>query len=70
MKLGFLTSLYTDIQDRLMRRISMNIQQIILGEKPAEFPVEIFTDTEMSLNLKTFELIGKMVLNWDIITNC
>jgi ABC-type uncharacterized transport system substrate-binding protein len=69
-KLGFLTSLYTDIQDRLMRRISMNIQQIILGEKPAEFPVEIFTDTEMSLNLKTFELIGKMVLNWDIITNC
>lgn len=68
-KLGFLTSLYTDIQDRLLRRIAMNIQQIILGEKPAEFPVEIFTNTEMSLNLKTFELIGKMVLNWDIITN-
>jgi outer membrane protein len=57
---GMLVGLTADEYNlrKLSRRIALNLQSILLGEKPSTLPV-LFTDkAQMTINMETARLIG------------
>lgn len=59
-EMGFLMSSGQDDIDikRLGRRIALNLQNILLGEKPSELPVFFKTKKQVTLNMETAKKIG------------
>jgi len=55
---GVLGGLSPDINDRLARRLALNVQQILLGAAPEELSVLMNVDEQLMLNARTAARIG------------
>ena len=63
---GILASLSPDYIPRLMRRLALNIQRILLGTKPEEIPFAFAPGEELSLNMNTAKAID-VFPSWGLI---
>ena len=57
-ELGILTTNRPDIFPRVARRIALNIQRILLGEKPHEIPVYFSPGEQITINMETARSIN------------
>jgi outer membrane protein TolC len=56
---GIYTSNRTDIFPRVARRIAINVQRVLIGDKPAEIPVKFDPGEQITINMETVRSIGK-----------
>ncbi len=62
---GMLASLGADeFVPRLVRRVALNVQRILLGEEPASIPVSFETRERLTINMATARAIG-VSPSWD-----
>lgn len=52
---------------RLARRVALNIQRILFGEKPKDLPVDFSLSSQLVINMATAREIG-VYPNWDVMT--
>ncbi len=64
---GILAGLNPDIFPRLSRRIAINLQRILLKEKPSEIPFAFASGEQLSINISTARKIG-VYPPWSVIT--
>lgn len=55
---GIMATLSPDVFPKITRRIALNFQRILLGEKPEELPVGIAIDDRLTLNMTTARAVG------------
>ena len=65
---GLLSALALDLDyRRIARRIALNVQRILLGEDPAEFPVDFERGERLTINMATARAIA-LFPSWGMIT--
>lgn len=64
---GILAGLNKDVVDRISRRVGINVQRILLGEKPEQIPVAISIKQQLTINEATANAIG-VSPSWAVIT--
>lgn len=64
---GVLAGLKKDMISRVSRRVALNIQRILLGEKPEEIPVAISLNNQLVINDATARNIG-VSPPWAVVT--
>jgi outer membrane protein len=64
---GLLAGLNKDVVNRISRRVALNVQRILLGEKPENIPVAISLDKQLTINDGTSRAIG-VYPSWAILT--
>ncbi len=65
---GLLSALGLDLDYlRIARRIALNVQRILLGEDPSEFPVDFERGERLTINMSTARAIG-FFPSWGMIT--
>ena len=65
---GLLSALALDLDyRRIARRIALNVQRILLGEDPAEFPVDFERGERLTINMATARAIA-VFPSWGMIT--
>jgi len=64
---GILAGLNKDVVNRISRRVGINVQRILLGEKPEQIPVAISIKQQLTINEATANAIG-VSPSWAVIT--
>lgn len=64
---GILAGLNKDVVNRISRRVGINVQRILLGEKPEQIPVAISIKQQLTINEATANAIG-VAPSWAVIT--
>ena len=64
---GILAGLNKDVVNRISRRVGINVQRILLGEKPEHIPVAISIKQQLTINEATANAIG-VSPSWAVIT--
>jgi outer membrane protein len=64
---GILAGLNKDVVNRISRRVGINVQRILLGEKPEQIPVAISIHQQLTINEATANAIG-VSPSWAVIT--
>jgi outer membrane protein TolC/ABC-type uncharacterized transport system substrate-binding protein len=64
---GALACVRGDIFPRILRRMAINIQRILLGEEPGSIPVAFAIGTQMTINMATARAIG-VFPSWSVLT--
>jgi len=67
MEQGILAGLNKDVVTRISRRVGINVQRILLGEKPEQIPVAISIKQQLTINEATANAIG-VSPSWAVIT--
>ena len=65
--LGVMAGLNRDIMTRIARRVALNVQRILLGDRPEAIPVSISLRKQLTINDATSRAIG-CVIPWAVIT--
>lgn len=55
---GILAGLHKDMISRVSRRVALNIQRILLGDKPESIPVSISLDKQLTINETTARAVN------------
>ncbi len=63
---GLLAGLNKDVINRISRRVALNVQRILLGEKPESIPVAISLKQQLTINDATVRTIG-ISPSWAVI---
>lgn len=66
-KQGILVGLNKDVVNRISRRVALNIQRILSGEKPESIPVAISLKQQLTINEVTSKALG-IFPSWAVIT--
>jgi outer membrane protein len=64
---GILAGLNKDVVNRISRRVGINVQRILLGEKPEQIPVAISIKQQLTINEATANAIG-VSPSWAVVT--
>lgn len=64
---GMLAGLNKDALNRISRRVALNVQRILLGEKPEFIPVAISLDKQLTINMATANAIN-VYPSWAVVT--
>ncbi len=67
-EVGILAGLTTERTfDRWARRVALNVQRILLGDRPEDIPVAYSMDQQLSINMETCRKVG-IYPKWKIMT--
>lgn len=64
---GLLAGVNKDAMNRISRRAALNLQRILLGDKPEIIPVAISLKKQLTINMATAKAIG-VAPSWALIT--
>jgi outer membrane protein TolC/ABC-type uncharacterized transport system substrate-binding protein len=64
---GVLVSVRTGVFPKILRRVAINIQRILLGEEPGSIPVAFAPGTQLTVNMATARAIG-VYPTWSVLT--
>jgi outer membrane protein len=64
---GIMASLQTNFFPKIVRRVALNVQRILLGEEPGSIPVAFAPRTQLTINMATARAIG-VSPSWAVLT--
>lgn len=64
---GIMASLQTNVFPKIVRRVGLNVQRILLGEEPGSIPVAFAPRTQLTINMATARAIG-VSPSWAVLT--